>query len=515
MTITSINFFVFLILTTSVYYLCPKKVRWVSLLAFTAAFFLLNSAKVFYYTLFGTAVAYWGGRLMEETCKTERQKRTVLILSISLIVATLFLLKYVNVIPNSLNAFGRLFHLNLQVREINLLAPIGISYYSLTLWAYLVDVYRTTAQAERNYCKLLLFACYYPCLVSGPILRYPEMREQLFVPRSLQWENVFRGFHRIVYGLLKKMFLADTLAVNVRLIFFNPDKYSGPLLLFGVAMYAMQIYCDFSGCMDIVLGASQLYGVKLPENFNSPFFSRTLSEFWRRWHITLGLWGKDYILYPLLKSARFQRLGSWAKKRFGKKLGKKLPLILAIWVLWAIIGFWHGATWKYFFAAGMLPWVYFSLSELCSDLLKKATEKLHLKTDTFSFHLLQSGRTLLLMLIIWLITLAPTLSQGSGILARLFDFPSSAAFSQVARAVTYCSLTRRSAFLKLLCLMASLLGVTVVDTLNYKGVPVAERFDHQSLWFRYLILFAMIGTIICFGAYGPGFHPGEFIYGGF
>ena len=515
MTITSINFFVFLALTALLYYLCPKKVRWVFLLLFSAVFFLLNSWRVFYYFLFGTLVAYAGARLMQEKCKTDRQKRVIVSASVGLIVGILFLLKYINVIPNSINAFGTLFHLNFQLGTVDLIAPIGISYYSLSLWGYLVDVYRTTAQAERNYFKLALFACYYPCLVSGPIIRYPEMKTELFEPRPLRWENIFQGFHRIVYGLLKKMFVADTLAAHVKLVFSDTGKFSGPLLFLGTGIYALQIYCDFSGCMDIVLGASKLYGVKLPENFEIPFFSRNLSEFWRRWHITLGLWGKDYILYPLLKSARFQKLGSRVKKRFGKKAGKKLPLILAIWILWAIIGFWHGATWKYFFAAGMLPWLYFSLSEICSDIFKTATEKLRLKTDSFSFHLLQSARTLLLMLIIWLVTLAPTLSESGKTFSDLFSFPSMKAITEFCRAVGFVSLTRRHAFWKLFALAASVLGIAIVDALKYNGISVAERFDRQALWFRYLVLFAMIIAIICFGVYGPGFQPGDFIYGGF
>ena len=277
MTITSINFFVFLILSTILFYLCPKKVRWVSLLVFSAVFFLLNSWRVFYYFLFGTVIAYFGARLMGEKCRTDRQKRIVVTASIALLVGVLFLLKYINVIPNTLNAFGNLFRLNLHIGSVDLIAPIGISYYTLSLWGYLVDVYRTTAQAEKNYLKLALFACYYPCLVSGPIIRYPEMKSELFEPRPLRWENVFQGFHRIVFGLLKKMFLADTLAAHVQLVFSDTEKFSGPLLFLGVAMYAVQIYCDFSGCMDIVLGASRLYGVKLPENFESPFFSRNLS----------------------------------------------------------------------------------------------------------------------------------------------------------------------------------------------------------------------------------------------
>lgn len=515
MTITSINYFVFLFLTTVLYYLFPKKIRWVSLLIFSAVFFLLNSWRVFYFLLFGTGIAYLGALLLQEEQRTERQKRIILSACIVVIVSFLFLLKYFSFLPKTINAFGALFHLNFQLGTLDLIAPIGISYYTLSLWGYLVDVYRTTARAERNYFKLCLFTCYYPCLVSGPIIRYPEMKTALFEPRSIQWDKLFQGFYRIIYGLLKKMFIADTLAVNVRLVFSDTEKFSGPLLLLGVLLYALQIYCDFSGCMDIVIGSSQLYGVRLPENFESPFFSRNLSEFWRRWHITLGLWGKDYILYPLLKSARFQGLGSWAKKRFGKKAGKKLPLILAIWVVWAVIGFWHGANAKYFFAAGMLPWVYFSLSELCSDPIKSMTEKLSIRTDTFSFHLFQALRTLLLMLIIWLITLAPTFADSGKTLSRLFSFPSIEAITEFAEAFSFSALSRRHAFVKLSSMALSLFGIGVVDLLKYRGVCVAERFYRQSFWFRYLVLFAMIIAIICFGVYGPGFHPGDFIYGGF
>lgn len=515
MTITSLYFFIFLIFTTIVHYICPKKFRWISLLVFSAAFFLLSSWKVSFYFVIGTIIAYVGARFIQEKCQTDKSKRIVLVISIACELFILFLLKYINIIPNTINGFGNLFNVDLHFATINLMAPLGISYYTLSLWGYMVDVYRTTTEAEKNYFKLALFACYYPCLISGPFIRYPEMKTEFFEARSLDWDNIFMGFHRIVYGLLKKMFIADNLAVFVNIIFSDTEKYPGIFILVGVMLYAIQIYCDFSGCMDIVIGTSKLYGVKLPENFDSPFFSKNLSEFWRRWHITLGLWGKDYIMYPLLKSAKFQKLGKKTKKIFGKKIGKKIPVILSILVLWAFIGIWHGASYKYIFAAGILPWIYFSFSELFSDLFKKANTKLHFKTDTVSFHLFQSARTILLMLIIWLFALSPSLMQSGEIFANLFTFPSMQTIKDFITENMLGNLGVRQIVAKYGLLVISMLGVTLVDYLKYKGIDVGDSFNKQAIWFRYIILFAMIITTICFGVYGPGYNPADFIYGGF
>ncbi|MDD5924315.1 MAG: hypothetical protein PUC88_05970 [Clostridia bacterium] len=515
MTITSLYFFIFLIITTIVYYLCPKKYRWISLLVFSAAFFLLSSWEVSFYFVIGTIIAYVGARLIQEKCQTDKLKRIVLVISIACELFILFLLKYINIIPNTINGLGNLFSIDLHFATINLIAPIGISYYTLSLWGYMVDVYRTTTEAEKNYFKLALFACYYPSLISGPFVRYPEMKTEFFEVRSLDWDNIFMGFHRIVYGLLKKMFIADNLAVFVNVIFSDTEKYSGPFILVGVMIYAIQIYCDFSGCMDIIIGASTLYGVKLPENFDSPFFSKNLSEFWRRWHITLGLWGKDYIMYPLLKSAQFQKLGKKTKKMFGKNIGKKIPVILSILVLWAFIGVWHGASYKYIFAAGILPWIYFSFSELFSDLFRKANSKLNFRTDTFSFHLFQSARTILLMLIIWLFALSPSLMQSGEIFGNLFTIPSLQTIKDFIIENILGDLGIRQLVAKYGLLVISMLSVTLVDYLKYKEINVGDRFNKQAFWFRYVILFAMIITTICFGVYGPGYNPADFIYGGF
>lgn len=515
MKIPSFNFFVFLCVSVILYYCFPKRCRWLLLLAFSLLFFLLASWKVSFYLLIGLLAAYFGARFLDDSAKTDRTRRLILVTAIGLLMAVLALLKYVNIVPNTVNAFGDLFGLKLGWKILDLVAPIGISYYTLTLWAYLTDVYRGTVRAERNPLKLALFTIYYPCLICGPLLRYRDMQTQLFAPRSIDWNDLFQGFHRIVYGLLKKLFVADTLAAYVQIIFSNTARYSGYLIPVGVLLYAIQIYCDFSGCMDIVIGASRLYGVRLPENFDAPFLSRTLSEFWRRWHMTLGLWGKDYILYPLLKSERFQRLGKSARKRFGKKLGKKLPMILAILILWVYIGIWHGATYRYIFAAGILPWIYLSLSELLADPIKRCTEKLRIPTDAPWFHLVQSFRTLLLMLIIWLIVLSPSLHDSVTVFGRIFTAPAPGVAQKLIRDVLRGSLTDAQVYTKYSLLAISLMGVFVVDRLKYRGVPVGERFNQRPVWFRYLLLFAMLFAVISFGVYGPGYNPVDFIYGGF
>ncbi|MBO4815848.1 MAG: MBOAT family protein [Clostridia bacterium] len=508
MKITSLNFFAFLGITALVYYIFPKRFRWISLLISSLFFFLLASYKVAFYFVIGVLISYIGALLIDKKCKTEKSKKIILISTIFCEMAGLFVLKYINIIPNTINGFGKLFNIDLNFANINLIAPIGISYYTLSIIAYVVDVYRTTIPAEKNIFKYTLYSCYYPCLISGPFIRYSEMKKEFFENECLDWNNIFKGFHRIVYGLLKKMVIADNVAILVKMIFEDISIFSGGYIILGLMLYALQIYCDFSGCMDIVIGASKLYGVKIPENFESPFFSKNLSEFWRRWHITLGLWGKDYIMYPLLKSEKFQKLGKATKKRFGKDIGKKIPVIISIFVLWLFIGIWHGASYKYIFAAGMLPWIYFSTSELLDKFIKKLTEKLHINTEKFSFHLFQSLRTLILMCIIWLFAISPTLLKSRNIIKNLF----------VVSNINLIEFLNKNIFndvYKFMAIFFSIIGLTIVDYLKYKEKDVGEKFNSQGIIFRYLLLFGMISIILIFGVYGPGYNPADFIYGGF
>lgn len=503
MSITSLKFFAFLIASIILYYIFPKKHRWSMLLVTSVAFFLLSGAHyLILYMLFGVIVTYIGTRLIDEKLKTEKAKKIVLFITIASIVIELATLKYINFIPTTVNGFTQLFNIGFNLNTINLLAPLGISYYTLSLIGYTLDVYWTTSKAQKNFFKHMLFTCYYPILISGPFVRYEHMKKELFEPKKFDINNIIYGAQRIVYGLLKKMVIADQLAIVVNAIFSNYYEYSGVYIIFGVILYAIQIYADFSGCIDIVIGASRTYGVVLPENFESPFFSRNLSEFWRRWHISLGLWGKDYIMYPLLKSEKFQKLGNFCKKKLGKKIGKKIPTILSILILWIIIGIWHGASYKYIFAAGIIPWIYLTISELLSDVLKKGKEKIHIRTDNFSYRLFESLRTFALMCFVWLFALAPTFTSGFKVVRQIFNFASlnlRLNLPQIPYAIIFFA-----------CII-----VIVVDYLKYKNINVLEWFNKQGLIFRYIVIYSMLYLILIYGAYGEGYNPVDFIYGGF
>jgi len=503
MNITTLNFFVFLIISVLIYYIFPKKHRWIILLIASIIFFLFSGVSIlFLYMLFGIIVTYCGTRIIDEKMKSEKSKKIVLLIVLIGIVGELFLLKYINIFPTTINGIAGIFNINLSFGNINLLAPLGISYYTLTLIGYTVDVYRGTSKAQKNIFKHALFTCYYPIMVSGPIVRYEQMKKELFEPKKYNFNNIIYGVERIIYGLLKKMVIADQLAIVVNFIFSSYEIYSGMYLLIGVVLYAIQLYADFSGCIDIVLGASKMYGVKLPENFESPFFSRNLSEFWRRWHISLGLWAKDYIMYPILKSNRFVKLGSVCKKKFGKKIGKKIPVILALFILWLLIGVWHGASYKYIFAAGVLPWIYFALSELLEPLFVKLKEKLSFVTNNFSYRVFESLRTFVLMCFIWLLTLGTSFLGSFDVLVNVFK-------------ETNLDLRFELPQLPYHIIFIAFLLVLIVDYLKYKNINVLKFFNERNIILKYIVIYGMLFIILIYGVYGPGYNPVEFIYGGF
>ena len=501
MSIISLKFLLFLIVTTFIYYVIPKKFQWISLLLFSIIFFILSGKWLIFYLVICVLVAFVGTNLMAGKFNKEKGKKYILFLTLLIIIGMLFMLKYFNIIPMTINSFAKLFSINLNFSMLYLIAPLGISYYTLSTIGYVIDVYRGAYKPLKNPFKLLLFSSYYPMMISGPILRYKEMKNELFESKNLDYTNVFMGFERVIFGIMKKMVIADQLAILVSEIFAAYHIFSGFYIIYGVILYAIQIYCDFSGCMDIVIGASGMYGVKLPENFDSPFFSRSLSEFWRRWHISLGTWAKDYIMYPLLKSDVFQKLGARCRKKFGKKIGKKIPTIIAIFILWILIGLWHGASYKYIFAAGILPWLYLTLSQMFENFNNNLTTKLHINTECFSFHLFQSIRTFLLMCFIWLVVCSPNLSSFLDVIKSVFVY-NSGVFGYLSK------IPVNAIFLMLLL-------VLLVDYLNYKGKNAFVLLQKQNIIFRYFILLFVIAIILIFGAYGPGYNAVDFIYGGF
>jgi D-alanyl-lipoteichoic acid acyltransferase DltB (MBOAT superfamily) len=251
-------------------------------------------------------------------------------------IGLLVLLKYAPFFGQNLNALLLKLPLPVQLPALSLGVPVGISFFSLQAVSYISDVYHRRIRADDNLGRLALFLAFFPVVVEGPICRYSDTAQTLYEGKPLEYENVTFGIQRMVWGLFKKLVIADRLNILVEKIFTNYRDYSGIVVLLGAVCYTLQLYADFSGCIDLTIGTAEMFGVTVPENFRQPFFSRTASEFWRRWHITLGTWFKDYLFYPLSLTKHVKKIGREARKKLGRHLGQVaagvLPLLRGLGV---------------------------------------------------------------------------------------------------------------------------------------------------------------------------------------
>lgn len=310
MTFISASFAIFVAVTVLIYFLVPKRGQWIVLLAASYIFFFVNSEWLFLVLLLTTAVTWltgrWvaavngkgkqllrdGGDMSREKKKavrarTKKKARTVMLLGISVDLGLLLFLKYYNFFAENINSLLAL-AVDWRFPSLGLLLPVGISYYTLQAMAYIMDIYRNKYEPDKNFFQFMLFMSYFPQIVQGPIARYNQLAHQLYEPHDFDYTRMTRGVQLAMWGLLKKLIIADRIAVPVGMIFGSSAKYSGMIVFLAAAGYSIQIYTDFSGGMDIARGISQIFGLELELNFNQPFFSRSVEEFWRRWHITLG-----------------------------------------------------------------------------------------------------------------------------------------------------------------------------------------------------------------------------------
>lgn len=411
MTLTSVDFFLFLLAVFVLYYLSGRRLQKYVLLGASLFFYLqvvsISTYKVILILAYVILVT-WLGALIIDKCKG-RVRTIAVFLVVSALVAALFVLKYAY---NMVSMLLTLFSMGGNVEWLQFAAVMGISYFTLSAIGYLMDVYWGTYKAEKNICLIALFLLYFPQLVSGPITRFPQMKEQFETHHKPEYSNVAYGMRRMIWGYFKKMMISERFALVVTAVYDNTAGQSGIWLLFATICYVIRLYTDFSGCMDIVLGASQLFGVVLPENFNAPFLSLTFKEFWQRWHITLGNWFKDYVMYPVQISKPMVNLGKKLKKRFGKNIGKRVPVYLAMLALWLLLGIWHGATAHYFVATGIVPYILLVGGDWFQPKFSEMVKKLKINADSFGFKLFQRLRTIFAICIGWVFICTEDVAEG-------------------------------------------------------------------------------------------------------
>lgn len=535
MALNSLPFLLFLAAVTVIYYIVPKKFQWVVLLLASYGFYLSSGIESVAYIIGTTLITYASGLVMqkkrddfqkklaalpEDVTKEEKQQmkkavtkkiHLIQVLTVLLNLGVLAYVKYLNFFIGNANSLFTLFKWDVTLPLVNILAPLGLSYYTFNSIGYLIDIGRGKLKAEKNIGKFALFTSFFPSIVQGPLFRYGDVGTQLQTPHDFDYQNVKFGAQLIMWGFFKKLLIADRVALISNAVF-NPDftSYSGSHVFFGVLAYSFQIYCDFSGGIDITRGAAQMLGINLPLNFERPFFATSLADFWRRWHMSLGAWMREFVFYPIMLSKPVTAVAKFFRKRFGGHAGKIVPSVAAPLVVFFLIGIWHGLTWQYI-CNGLYNALIISSSVALAPLYKKISEKLRINTETFSFRLFQMGRTFIVLCISRIIVKAPSLADAGKMLKAFFTDIDLSFITGMSGEIFEFGLNRFEMFM----LFIFLLVLLVVGVLQENGMKLRETLAKQNIVFRWAIYLIALAAILIFGTYGPEYNASSFIYGRF
>lgn len=507
MSLASINFIIFAFIVLLIYYIFPQKIRWVWLLAASAVFYLIASGWEMLLILSLYIVINWIASIV--LTKTEGiGRRLTYWCALLLDIGGLYLFKYQSFLTGTINGIGSLFGHSDIMPVFSLLSPLGLSFFALILIGYLTDVYWRGIQPQKNLAKVALFTGYFPLMTSGPIVRYTDMRDKLYSVHVFDWIRVRMGIERMVWGFFEKMVISERMAIIVNTVYGDYENYPGYYSLFAIVCFTLQLYTDFAGCMDIVIGLSEAFGIILPENFNTPFFATSLSEFWRRWHITLGTWLRYYVLNPILKSELWRRMKKKSRKRFGDKKGELPPLYLGLFLSWFIIGLWHGGSWNIIFGVGIWCWFIIVLGELLAPIGKWILDKTEIKTECFSWRLFQRIRTFVIFAVGLSFFRAESLTEGMKFWGGIFS--ENNPWILFDRSLFNLGLDAQD----FLVGVAALFIFLIVSVLKQK-MNIRETLQRQNLLFRWLVMLTLIFSILLFGLYGTGYNAQNFIYQGF
>lgn len=479
------------------------------MLVASAVYYLLSGNGILILYPIAACLAAYAGICLMERFEETKKRRAALILVVLLLVGSLFVLKYVNFGIYTINGIVGIFQGGRGIISgFRFLVPLGISFYTFSILGYVIDVYNKIAEPQKNFLKLALYGMYFPAILSGPILRYREDGEQFFQPHPFDYKQVTFGFQRMLWGFFKTLVISERMNLIVNTVYDNYADYSGIYIWIATICFAFQLYTNFSGSMDIALGVSQTFGIKLPENFETPFFSKTISEYWRRWHITLGVWMKEYVFYPLLRTQAFTKLGKKCRERFGKKRGKQLTTFTAMLILWFTVGVWHGGAWKFVIGSGLLHWFYIVMGELLNPAYKKLMEKCHIRADSKWMDLWRSFRTF------FLVNIGFVFFRADSAVAACHMLASAVRIGNVGELFHGSLFSLGLDIIEFTIAVVSLLILLTISLLQQKR-DVREWIAQKRIVVRWGIWYALLFYVILLGYYGPGYSAAEFIYQGF
>ena len=439
---------------------------------------------------------------------TKRQRKAIMVVTLLLNIGLLCTFKYIHFILEQVNAISIGFGGKGFEDHLQLIVPLGISFYTFQATGYLLDVYWGYYQPEKNYLKVLLFVTFFPQMTQGPISDFQQLSKELYGEHDLDYHNVSWGFQRALWGFMKKLILANKLAPYVSAVFSNYSQYSGITTFIGAVCYSVQIYADFSGYMDIMCGFCEMLGIKLAENFERPYFSKSVTEYWRRWHITLGAWFRKYIYYPIGMSKWSRKLAKASREKYGKHFSDAMPATIALVITWLATGLWHGASWAYI-AWGGVNGLFIIFSLWMEPQYASWKNALHIEEKRWIWRAFQTIRTFVLVTFIKVLPEVGSLEQGFGLWKKIVsDYTVPRSVSALLPFVSF-SNNKTDFFLA-----AGMTILLFAFSLIQRRQQVRVIFNKTPRWLRIIILSVAVIVLIAYGV--PTTWGGEgFLYANF
>ena len=523
MSFISLYFFLFLFIVIFVYFVMPKRFRWIVLLIASYVFYLLNDLRAVIFLVTTTVSIYLAAIGMRKLAekqnaffeqqdeawlnenKREYQKKLArnkkLILTFTLIFnfGILFMLKYFSYLAD---AFCKL--IKVQPLNLNILLPLGISFYMFQTIGYLIDVYFGKVQAETNVFKVALFTSFFPQLIQGPISRYDQLAPQLYDGNDFNKEKLKSGALLMLWGYFKKLVIADRAGILYASIMQNYTSFQGAEVFVGMLCFVIKLYCDFSGGIDIAMGTAECLGIDLTPNFKRPFFATSVIEYWKRWHITLGAWMKDYVLYPLTMSKGYNKFIRFCRKTFKKGVaGRVIPAGVAMFFVFLLVGIWHGPNLTY-----LLFGVYNGIIILIETIIKESRKikKIEPKERSNSARrLIYVSRLALTFILVYFgkyLSAAPDVATAGAWFVATFKYNS-------ANKPFYDFLGRTNFnTTNTVILVVSFAILICVEILQERGGKIREYILTRNKVLQWVVFYLLIIAIVLFTAYsksGGGF----------
>ena len=488
MLFNSTEFMIFFPITLILYWIFPKKYRYICLFIASYTFYMFWNPK--YALLMGTStvVTFLSGVLIEKL----KYKRTVVAFSFIINLAILIFFKYFDFLLQNINIVLSALNIQLINKPFDVILPVGISFYTFQALSYTIDVYRGEIKSEKNIIKYALFVSFFPQLVAGPIERSNNLLiqiENLEKVKRFDYDRITEGLTLMLFGYFQKMVIADRAAILVDTVFNGYYEYNSMALILAAIFFAIQIYCDFGSYSLIAIGTAKVMGINLMENFNTPYFARSVKEFWGRWHISLSTWFRDYLYIPL-----------------GGNRCSNIRKSFNILVTFLVSGLWHGANFT-FIAWGAIHGVFHVIEEQLKPIKEKYLNKFKIKTNAFSFAFIEIIITFIIVDLAWIFFRAETIHDAIHYIQRIFTRIDLWTLFDV----TLYNLGLN--IFEMNILIIALFILIAFDLVKYtRKESIFEFLNKQNLYFRWFVMLFLIFYIIVYGKYGAGFDPKQFIY---